>query len=264
MECEEVIRSYPIDGVVLMGGCDKTTPALIMGALSMDLPTIYFPAGPMLRGNWKGQPLGSGSDSWKYWDELRAGNITEEDWNEVEQGIARSHGHCMTMGTASTMTSITESIGLTLPGAASIPAPDANHTRMATQVGRRVVNMVWEDHKPSTLLTRASFENGIFAAMAMGCSTNAIVHVVAMGRRAGFDISLDDFDRIGRKVPVIANVRPNGDTYLMEDFYYAGGLRAMLKNMETDLHLNCMTVNGKTLGENIATARVYNNDVIRR
>ena len=219
MECEEVIRSYPIDGVVLMGGCDKTTPALIMGALSMDLPTIYFPAGPMLRGNWKGRSLGSGSDSWKYWDELRAGNITQEDWNEVEQGIARSHGHCMTMGTASTMTSITEAIGMTLPGAASIPAPDSNHTRMATQVGRRVVDMVWEDHKPSTFLTHSSFENGISAAMAMGCSTNAIIHVVAMGRRAGFAIGLDDFDRIGRKVPVIANVRPNGDTFLMEDFY---------------------------------------------
>jgi len=263
MECEEVIRSYPIDGVVLMGGCDKTTPALIMGALSMDLPCIYFPAGPMLRGNWKGLSLGSGSDSWKYWDELRAGNITEEDWSEVEQGIARSNGHCMTMGTASTMTSITEAMGMTLPGAASIPAPDSNHTRMATQVGRRAVDMVWEDHKPSRILTRASFENGISAAMAMGCSTNAIIHVVAMGRRAGFDISLDDFDRIGRSVPVIANVRPNGDTFLMEDFYYAGGLRAMLKNIDTHLHLDCVTVNGKTLGDNIATARVYNDEVIR-
>ena len=263
MECEEVVRSYPIDGVVLMGGCDKTTPALVMGALSMNLPSIYFPAGPMLRGNWKGQPLGSGSDSWKYWDELRAGNITEEDWNEVEQGIARSHGHCMTMGTASTMTSIAESIGFTLPGAASIPAPDANHTRMATQVGRRIVDMAWEDYKPSDFLTRESFENGITAAMAMGCSTNAIVHVVAMGRRAGFDIGLEDFDRIGREVPVIANVRPNGDTYLMEDFYYAGGLRAMLKNIESQLHVDCQTVNGQTLGANIETARVYNDDVIR-
>lgn len=263
MECEEVLRSYPIDGVVLMGGCDKTTPALIMGAISVDLPSIYFPAGPMLRGNWKGVPLGSGSDSWKYWDELRAGNITEEDWNEVEQGIARSSGHCMTMGTASTMTSIAESVGFTLPGASSTPAPDANHTRMATQVGRRAVDMVWEDLTPSSMLTRESFENGITAAMAMGCSTNAIIHVIAMGRRAGFDIGLDDFDRIGRHIPVIANVRPNGDTFLMEDFYYAGGLRAMLKNIEADLHTNTQTVNGKTLGENIATARVYNDDVIR-
>jgi len=263
MECEEVVRSYPIDGVVLMGGCDKTTPALIMGAISSDLPSIYFPAGPMLRGNWKGVALGSGTDSWKYWDELRAGNITEEDWTEVEQGIARSDGHCMTMGTASTMTSIAESIGFTLPGAASIPAADSNHKRMAKAVGRRVVDMVWEDQKPSTFLTRQSFENGITAAMAMGCSTNAIVHLVAMGRRAGFDIGLDDFDRIGRLIPVIANVRPNGDTFLMEDFYYAGGLRGMLKNIEKDLHLNCKTVNGKTLGENIASARVYNGEVIR-
>lgn len=263
METEEVVRSYPIDGVVLMGGCDKTTPALTMGAMSMNLPTIYFPAGPMLRGNWHGKPLGSGSDSWKYWDELRAGNITEKDWNEVEQGIARSHGHCMTMGTASTMTSIAEAIGFTLPGAASIPAPDVNHNRMAKQVGRRIVDMVWEDLKPSDFLTRQSFENGIAAAMAMGCSTNAIIHVVAMGRRAGFDIGLDDFDRIGRDVPVIANVRPNGDTYLMEDFYYAGGLLGMLKNIEQHLHLDCNTVNGKSIGENIADAQVYNDDVIR-
>ena len=263
MECEEVVRSYPIDGVVLMGGCDKTTPALIMGAISVDLPSIYFPAGPMLRGNWKGVPLGSGTDSWKYWDELRAGNISENDWSEVEQGIARSNGHCMTMGTASTMTSIAESIGFTLPGAASLPAPDMNHTRMAKAVGRRAVKMTWEDQKPSSFLTRQSFENGITAAMAMGCSTNAIVHLVAMGRRAGFDIGLDDFDRIGRKISVIANVRPNGDTFLMEDFYYAGGLRGMLKTIESDLHLDCGTINGKTLGENIATAQVYNTDVIR-
>jgi len=263
MECEEVIRSYPIDGVVLMGGCDKTTPALIMGATSMDIPAIYFPAGPMLRGNWKGKPLGSGSDSWKYWDELRAGNISESDWHEVEQGIARSHGHCMTMGTASTMTSIAESIGFTLPGASSIPAPDANHTRMATHVGRRIVDMAWHDFKPSDFLTRASFENGIAAAMAMGCSTNAIIHVVAMGRRAGFDIGLEDFDRIGRDVPVIANVRPNGDTFLMEDFYYAGGLPAMLKNIEPHLKSDCLTVNGCSIGENIGDARVYNDDVIR-
>lgn len=263
METEEVLRSYPIDGVVLMGGCDKTTPGLTMGAISMDLPSIYFPAGPMLRGNWHGKSLGSGSDSWKYWDELRAGNISEQDWQEVEEGIARSHGHCMTMGTASTMTSIAESIGFTLPGASSIPAPDSNHIRMAKQVGRRVVDMVWEDLKPSDFLRRESFENGISAAMAMGCSTNAIIHLIAMGRRAGYDISLDDFDRIGREVGVIANVRPNGDTYLMEDFYYAGGLRAMLNNIRDHLSLGCGTVNGRTLGQNIEGAEVYDNDVIR-
>lgn len=263
MECEELLRSHPIDGVVLMGGCDKTTPGLLMGAVSMNLPTIYFPGGPMLSGNWKGKTLGSGSDSWKYYDELRAGNITQQDWTEVEQGIARSYGHCMTMGTASTMTSIAESIGFTLPGAASIPAPDANHIRLAKATGRRVVDMVWEDLKPSDMLRRTSFENCIAAAMAMGCSTNAIVHVVAMGKRAGFDISLDDFDRIGRKVPVIANIRPNGDKYLMEDFYYAGGLLGMLKRIEKFLDTDCMTVNGRTIGENIANAEVYNDDVIR-
>ncbi len=263
MECEELLRSHPIDGVVLMGGCDKTTPGLLMGAISMNLPTIYFPGGPMLSGNWKGKTLGSGSDSWKYYDELRAGNITQQDWTEVEQGIARSYGHCMTMGTASTMTSIAESIGFTLPGAASIPAPDSNHIRLAKATGRRIIDMVWDDLKPSDMLRRSSFENCIAAAMAMGCSTNAIVHVVAMGKRAGFDISLDDFDAIGRKVPVIANIRPNGDKYLMEDFYFAGGLLGMLKRIETFLDKDCMTVNGRTIGENIANAEVYNDDVIR-
>jgi len=263
METEELLRSHPIDACVLMGGCDKTTPGLIMGALSMDVPAIYFPAGPMLNGNWKGKTLGSGSDSWKYWDDLREGKITKDDWTEVEEGIARSFGHCMTMGTASTMTSIAESLGLVLPGGASIPAPDANHIRLATHSGRRIVEMAWEDLKPSDILTRESFENGIAAAMAMGCSTNAIIHVVAMGRRAGFDISLDDFDKIGRKVPVIANIRPNGDTYLMEDFYYAGGLKGMLKRIEKHLHTDAMTVTGKSIGENLATAEVYNDDVIR-
>lgn len=263
METEELLRSHPIDACVLMGGCDKTTPGLIMGALSMNIPAIYFPAGPMLNGNWKGKTLGSGSDSWKYWDDLREGKITKDDWTEVEEGIARSFGHCMTMGTASTMTSIAESLGFVLPGGASIPAPDANHIRLATHSGRRIVEMAWEDLKPSDILTRESFENGIAAAMAMGCSTNAIIHVVAMGRRAGFDISLDDFDAIGRKVPVIANIRPNGDTYLMEDFYYAGGLKGMLKRIETHLHTDAMTVTGKSIGENLATAEVYNDDVIR-
>lgn len=264
MECEELIRSHPLDGVVLMGGCDKTTPGLLMGAISMDVPAIYFPAGPMLRGNWKGQPLGSGSDSWKYWDELRAGTITQADWQEVEEGIARSYGHCMTMGTASTMTSIAEALGLVLSGGASIPAPDANHQRLATASGRRVVEMIWEDLKPSDILGRAAFENAIAAAMAMGCSTNAIVHVVALARRAGVDIGLDDFDRIGRQVPVLANIRPNGNTaYLMEDFYYAGGLRGLLKRIEGHLDLTCRTVDGGSLGEAVGNAGIYNEDVIR-
>ncbi|MEK9673093.1 MAG: L-arabinonate dehydratase [Rhodospirillaceae bacterium] len=263
METEELLRQHPVDACVLMGGCDKTTPGLIMGAVSMNLPTIYFPAGPMLRGNWKGKFLGSGSDTWKYYDDLRAGKITQDDWLEVEEGIARSFGHCMTMGTASTMTSIAESLGFVLPGGASIPAPDAGHIRLATQTGRRIVDMAWEDFKPSDMLTRSSFENAIAAAMAMGCSTNAIIHVIAMGRRAGFDIGLEDFDRIGRDVPVIANIRPNGTTYLMEDFYYAGGLKAMLKRIEKFLDGKAKTVSGKTIGENIKTAEVYNDDVIR-
>jgi len=263
METEELLRSHPVDACVLMGGCDKTTPGLLMGAISMDLPTIFFPAGPMLRGNWKGKPLGSGSDTWKYYDDLREGKITPDDWTQVEQGIARSYGHCMTMGTASTMTSVAEAMGFVLPGGSSIPAPDANHIRLATQTGRRIVDMAWEDLTPSAMLTRASFENCIAAAMAMGCSTNAIVHVVALGRRAGFDISLDDFDRIGRNVPVIANIRPNGDTYLMEDFYYAGGLKGMLMRIERHLDGAARTVNGKPIGENIANAEVHDDDVIR-
>jgi dihydroxy-acid dehydratase len=263
METEELLRSHPVDGAVLMGGCDKTTPGLLMGAISMDIPAIFFPAGPMLRGNWKGSYLGSGSDSWKYWDELRAGTITEDDWKAVERGIARSHGHCMTMGTASTMTSIAETLGMILPGGASIPAPDSSQVRLASESGRRVVEMVWEDLKPSDILTRASFENAIAAAMAMGCSTNAIIHVVALARRAGFDVGLDDFDAIGRRVPVIANIRPNGDRYLMEDFYFAGGLPGMLKRIEGHLDAGCMTVTGRSIGENIAKAEVHDDDVIR-
>ncbi len=263
METEEHLRSQPVDGVVIMGGCDKTTPGLVMGATSMDLPTIFFPAGPMLRGNWKGRILGSGSDAWKYWDELRAGNIDRQDWAEMEAGIARSYGHCMTMGTASTMTSIAETLGLTLPGAASIPAADANHVRLGSATGRRIVERVWEDLKPSDILTRHAFDNAIAAAMGMGCSTNAIIHVIAMGRRAGVPVSLDDFERFSRAVPVIANIRPNGDRYLMEDFYYAGGLPAMLNSMRDYLHDDALTVNGHTLVENVSRAEVYDDDVIR-
>ena len=263
IEAEELIRSHPVDGAVLMGGCDKTTPGLVMGALSAGPPFIYLPAGPMLRGNWKGKVLGSGSDSWKFWDERRAGNVSDAEWLELEGGIARSHGTCMTMGTAATMMGIAESVGLTLPGASSIPAPDANHPRMCAASGRRIVEMIWEDLTPAKMLTRAHFENGIMTAMAMGCSTNAIIHLVAMSRRAGCAVGLEDFDAASRKVPVIANIRPSGDTYLMEDFYYAGGLPAMLKRIEQHLKLDVVTVNGKTMGENIATAQVYNDDVIR-
>ncbi|MPZ46627.1 MAG: dihydroxy-acid dehydratase [Betaproteobacteria bacterium] len=262
MDAEELLRSYPVDGAVLMGGCDKTTPALIMGATSANLPAIYLPAGPMLRGNWHGEFLGSGTDSWKYWAELRAGTITENDWMEVEEGIARSPGHCMVMGTASTMTSVAETLGLTLPGAASIPAADANHGRMATASGRRIVDMVWEDLKPSELLTAAAFDNAIVATHALSGSTNALIHLIAMAGRAGIALRLERFDELSRSTPVLANIRPAG-MYLMEDFYYAGGLRALLAQLTDALDLDCKTANGKTLGENIAGARIYKPDVIR-
>ena len=263
MEAEELLRSHPVDGAVLMGGCDKTTPGLLMGAFSAGLPCIYLPAGPMLRGHWKGQVLGSGSDAWKYWDERRAGRITEAQWQEVEAGIARSHGTCMTMGTAATMMGIAEAIGMTLPGASAIPAPDASHVRMSAECGRRIVQMVWDDLGPARLLSRASFENGIAVAMAMGCSTNAIIHLVAMSRRAGCAIGLDDFDAASRRVPVLANIRPSGERYLMEDFYYAGGLPGLMSRIRDHLQLDALTVNGRTLGANIAQAEVYQDDVIR-
>ncbi len=265
METEELIRSHPIDGAVLMGGCDKTTPGLLMGAISAGVPCIYLPAGPMLRGNWQGQALGSGSDAWKYWDERRAGQISDVQWLGIEGGIARSHGTCMTMGTAATMMGMAEALGMTLPGASSIPAPDANHPRMSAACGRRIVEMVWEDLTPAKLLTHQHFQNAITVAMAMGCSTNAIIHLVAMSRRAGAacTVGLDDFDAASRKIPVIANIRPSGDTYLMEDFYYAGGMTALIKTLSDHLHLDAMTVNGLTLGENVASAQVHNPDVIR-
>lgn len=263
METEELIRSHPLDGVVLMGGCDKTTPALLMGAISMDIPSIYVPAGPMLRGHWKGKTLGSGSDSWKYWDDLRAGEIDRQDWNEVMGGIARSYGTCMTMGTAATMMSIADSIGMCLNGASSIPAADSNHIRMCSASGRRIVEMVWDDVKPSDILNDNAYQNGVSAAMAMGCSTNAIIHLIAMARRSGVDLSLADFEKKSRSIPVIANIRPSGDTYLMEDFFYAGGLPAMLSRITKDLHTDCITVSGKTWAEALERAEVYNDDVIR-
>lgn len=263
METEELLRSHPVDGAVLMGGCDKTTPGLLMGALSMGIPAIYMPAGPMLRGNWRGQVLGSGSDAFKYWDERRAGRLSDQAWMEMEAGIARSHGTCMTMGTAATMMGIAEAIGFTLPGASSIPAADANHIRMAAASGRRIVEMVWEDWTPAKMLSRDNFANGIAVAMAMGCSTNAIIHLVAISRRAGLAVTLDDFDAASRHIGVIANIRPSGEQYLMEDFYYAGGLPAMMNVMRSKLALNARTVNGRTLGENIEGAEVFNADVIR-
>ncbi len=263
MEAEELLRGHPIDGTVLMGGCDKTTPALVMGAISAGLPMIFLPAGPMLRGHYKGEHLGSGSDAWKYWDERRAGTITDEQWIGVEEGIARSYGHCMTFGTASTMTAIAESLGLTLPGASSIPAADANHIRMSTRCGRRIVEMVHEKLAPDKIITEKSVANASAVAMATGCSTNAVVHLIAMARRAGVPLTLEDLDRISRTTPVIANIRPSGKQYLMEDFYYAGGLRALMAEMKELLHLDAMTVSGFPLGATLEGAEVHNSDVIR-
>src|SRR5260370_3842577 len=238
METGELLRSYRADGAVLMGGCDKTTPALVMGAISMNLPVIYMPAGPMLSGHWRDATLGSGSDTWKYWAELRAGNISERDWQEIEDGIARSPGTCMTMGTAATMMSLVESLGLCLPGAASIPAPDSNHAKMATLTGKRIVEMVWEDLKPRDILKKQSFDNAIVTLMAMGGSTNALIHLVAMAGRAGLKLPLERFNEFSAKVPLLANVRPSGDKFLMEDFYYAGGLRAVLAELGDLLHMH--------------------------
>ena len=265
METEELLRSYPVDGAVLMGGCDKTTPALLMGAASAGLPAIFVPAGPMLRGNFRGAPLGSGTDLWKYWDDYRAGLIGECELTELECGIARSPGHCMTMGTASTMTSAAEALGMTLPGAASIPAADSAHYRMASASGRRIVEMAWEDLTPDQILTREAFEDAAATVLALGGSTNALIHLIAMAGRCGVPLTLDDFDVIARRVPVLANIRPGG-SYLMEDFYYAGGLPALLGRLATvpgALHPGRRTVTGTTLGAGLGDAAVHDEDVIR-
>ena len=261
METEEVLRCHPIDGAVLLGGCDKTTPGLVMGAATADVPAIFVPAGPMLKGNWQGTTLGSGTDAWKYWAERCAGNLDECAWRGIEEGIARSAGHCMTMGTASTMLSIAETLGLTLPGASSIPAAHSGHARMAEASGRRIVEMVWEELKPSAILTKEAFDNAITAEMAIGGSTNAIIHMIAMAGRVGIKLPLDRFDEISQRTPVIANLRPSGE-FLMEDFFDAGGLVALLNQIRDALKLDCKTVNGKTLGENIAGAKVFNDKVI--
>ncbi len=265
MEAEELLRSYPVDGAVLMGGCDKTTPALLMGAASAGVPAIYLPAGPMLRGNFRGQPLGSGTDLWKYWDDYRAGLIGECELTELEGGINRSPGHCMTMGTASTMTSAAEALGMTLPGAASIPAVDSAHYRMAVATGRRVVEMAWEGLGPDQILTREAYEDAAATVLALGGSTNALIHLIAMAGRSGVALTLDDFDAIARRVPVLANIRPGG-AYLMEDFYYAGGLPALLAQLATvpgALHTGRLTVTGGTLAAALSNAAVHNEDVIR-
>ncbi len=262
MDTEENLRSLPIDGAVLMGGCDKTTPGLLMGGISMNLPFVYLPAGPMLRGNWKGAPLGSGTDLWKYWAERCAGTISEDEWNEMEAGIARSPGFCMTMGTAATMTALAEALGLTLPGASSIPAVDSGHVRMAMDCGERIVKMIWEDVRPKDLLTMSAFENAITVDMAIGGSTNALIHLIALAGRCGLDLKLEVFDQVSQRVPVLANIRPSGK-FLMEDFYYAGGLRALMAQIPDLLHLECMTVSGRTVGENLEGASLNNSEVIR-
>ena len=262
MEVEELIRAHPIDGVVLMGGCDKTTPAVLMGALSANIPAIYVPAGPMLRGHWRDATLGSGTDVWKYWDDRRSGKLSDQEWGEIEDGIARSAGTCMTMGTAATMMSLAEAMGISLPGASAIPAVDSSHKRMASASGRQIVQMVWEDLRPTDILTEAAFENAIITDMAIGGSTNAIIHLLAMARRAGVALTMETFDRVAQGIPLLANIRPSGK-YLMEDFYYAGGLPALLAQLSSRLHLDALTVTGRTLGEVIAGAQVHAPDVIR-
>ena len=262
MEAEEMIRANPVDAAVLLGGCDKSTPALLMGAISAGVAAIYVPSGPMIKGNWNGQVLGSGSDVWKYWDERRAGNLSEEEWREIEGGIARSPGHCMTMGTAATMTALAETLGFSLPGSSSVPAMDANHLRLAAEAGRQAVRNAWQGPLPNELATRKAFENAVAVDMALGGSTNAIVHLLAMAGRSGVDLNLDDFDVISRRIPLLANLRPSGE-FLMDDFYAAGGLCALLNQMGDLLHLDVPTINGNTLGENIEDRQVFNEQVIR-
>ncbi|WP_026439875.1 L-arabinonate dehydratase [Acidocella facilis] len=262
MEVEELLRSLPVDGAVLMGGCDKTTPGLLMGAISMDLPAIYCPAGFMSNGRWRGQSVGAGTHTKTFWDEKRVGKITEEDWIELESKMTRSIGTCNTMGTASTMTAIAEAMGMTLPGASSLPAADSGHTRMAAECGARAVEMVREDLRPSQIITADAVMNGVSACMALGGSTNAAIHTIAMARRAGVALSLDDLGAVAAKIPVCANIFPSGG-YLMEDFFFAGGLPALLAKLGDAIIPGCMTVNGRTLDENIAGARCWDDDVIR-
>jgi len=262
MDVEECIRAYPMDAVVLLCGCDKTTPAQLMGAASADVPALMVTGGPMLRGMYRGEALGSGTDARKFWAEKRAGRLSEEEWCEFESCISRSAGHCMVMGTASTMTSIVEALGMTLPGCANIPAADARRLAVAEESGRRAVAMAREGLRPSQVLTREAFENAIRVNMAIGGSTNAIIHLVAIAGRVGLKLPLELFDEISRATPFLANIRPSGE-YLMEDMFYAGGLPAVMKELEPLLHLNALTVTGKGVGENIAGAQCFNRDVIR-
>ena len=262
METEEVLRCHPIDAAVLMGGCDKTVPAMLMGALSADIPSVFLPAGPMLNAHWRDTTLGSGTDAWKYWAERCAGNLCDGEWKEIENCIARSAGTCMTMGTASTMACIAEALGMTLPGASSIPAVVAEHSRLAVATGRLAVELAWTDRKPSRLLSAGSFVNAMITQLAIGGSTNAIVHLIAMAGRAGLKVTLDDFDAWSRQVPVLANIRPSGK-YLMEDFHRAGGLRALWSGLQGLLDTSAKQVDGRTMADSIAQAQRIDPDVIR-
>lgn len=261
MDVEETIRANPIDGVVLLTGCDKTTPSTVMGACSVDLPTIVVPGGPMLNGRFRGECIGSGSFNWLVKEKRAIENFTDEDIHEVEVGVARSQGHCMTMGTASTMACMVESLGLTLPGAAAIPAVDSRKKLMAQLSGRRIVEMVKEDLKLSKILTRQAMENSIVVNAGIGGSTNFIIHLLAIAGRIGVNLNLEDFDRIGSKIPLLVNLKPSGK-YLMEDFYYAGGLPVVINELKEYLHTGAITVNGKSIGDNNAKPVCYNKDVI--
>jgi L-arabonate dehydrase len=261
MEAEELIRANPLDGVVMLTGCDKTTPGLAMGAASVNLPSLMITGGPMLNGKFRGRDIGSGTDVWKFTEDHRAGRMSTEDLYEAESCMARSAGHCMTMGTASTMAAIVEALGLQPTGGAAIPAVDSRRLAMAHLAGRRIVDMVDEGLTMSKVMTRESFENAIIVNAALGGSTNAIVHLLAMAGRLGIDLTLDDFDSIGRTVPLLVNLMPSGQ-YLMEDFYYAGGVPAVMKELSPVLHLDAMTVSGKTIGDEIANAPCYDREVI--
>ncbi|MGE0406878.1 MAG: IlvD/Edd family dehydratase [Candidatus Korobacteraceae bacterium] len=262
MDVEECIRAYPLDGVVLLCGCDKTTPAQLMGAASADIPSIVVPGGPMLAGQWRGKRLGSGTDGRKLFDLHRTGQITDEEWCEIEGCIARTSGHCTVMGTASTMTSLAEALGMTLPGSANIPAPDSRRYAMAELSGSAIVEMVGADRKPSQIMTREAFENAITVLMALGGSTNAVVHLIAIAGRLGIRLTLADFERISRTTPCIVNVRPSGE-HLMEDLFNAGGVPAVINRIVDKLHVDCVTANGKSLAENVRNATSLDDSVVR-
>lgn len=262
METEEVLRCHPVDAAVLMGGCDKTVPAMLMGAISANIPSIFFPAGPMLKARWKNETLGSGSDAWKFWAERCAGNLCDGDWFEIENCIARSAGTCMTMGTASTMAAAAEAMGFVLAGGSSIPAVLSEHSRLAVATGRRSVEMAWEQLSPERIFTQESLENAVKVVLAIGGSTNAIVHLIALAGRAGLRLDLQRFDELSKRTPLLADIRPAGK-FLMEDFYNAGGLKALMKTMQDLLSLKCQTVSGRSLGEEIEHAETIDSSVIR-